>query len=108
VLHCTRQERLAWHKNSSLFGPYVSYEENEVLNLKLREEVGDSTRITTNFTHNYDTWIKMVCSEKHSSLSRRDDNDAEKSFITLFIFFVGAEPSNCRHYKTFYARNLPL
>jgi hypothetical protein len=31
VLHFTRAERLAKDKCSSLFGPFVSYEENEVL-----------------------------------------------------------------------------
>jgi hypothetical protein len=31
VLHHTRLDKLVWNKQSSLLGPFVSYEEKEVL-----------------------------------------------------------------------------
>ncbi len=72
LLHCTWSERLAGDKHSSLWGPFVSYDETEVL------------WISRAFLQVFDLPEKNLAWEKKSSLLSPFVSDEEKKvFVSL-------------------------
>ncbi len=93
VLHYTRLKILAKDKNSSLFGPFISYIENEVLCIGfmglysqhfiscITDEWAQQARML------HFTWLEMLARDKHSSWLSQFES--YKEIEVLWIGFMG-------------------
>jgi hypothetical protein len=70
---------LAREKHSSLYEPYVSYEEKEAWIQPER----CFTWVGSDFTRTHQTWLERLSRNKHSSLWQTLVNYGRKSFITF-------------------------
>jgi hypothetical protein len=74
MLHYTRLKRLARDKHSSLLGPFITYEENKVLQIRTQGPYSQHVIFSASnkwaqlaIVLHY-TWLKRLARDKHSSL----------------------------------------
>ncbi len=64
VLHCDRPERLFGDKHSSFWGPFVSYEENEALQVRSQETYSQLIIFNVTYKWAQELWYCTMISQK--------------------------------------------
>ncbi len=100
MLNYTMLGRLSSDKRSSLMGPFVSWNENEVFMRSPKEPTpkGLTRKI---MLKNY---VEEVSNEKHSSLFERSVGEEEKKFLKIVTWLLySREPHSFNQFcKTFF------